>query len=76
MNTSDIPDKLKTEIVVDWLIENMCFDIMPLDAEDSEDGMLYNLVHLAREGKGFEKYNYEPWQDEEIEGWKRLNERQ
>ena len=70
MNTSDIPDKLKTEIVVEWLIKNIRYDNMPPDEEDSE-ALLYNLVHLAREGEGFERYAYKDHQEEEIDSWLR-----
>jgi len=68
MTLSEIPDELKTMIVVDWILKNVCYDILPPDPE-VVDTLVYNLVHLARDGHGFKRYNYEPEQDEEIESW-------
>ena len=58
-----------TETVVDWIIGNVDVNVIPID-EGDEDALVYNLVHLARDGRDFEHYNYESAQDAEIETWR------
>lgn len=69
MNTKEIPDEIKTEIIVDWILKEIGDSIVPAD-EGNADALVYNMVHLARYGWGnFKLYNYEPEQDEEIKSW-------
>ncbi len=76
----EIPDEIKTEIIVAWLKEAVaCHEVVPMD-ESNSDALIYNLVHLAQDGDDYEggsygPYNHEPHQDAEIKGWKRSNDR-
>jgi len=58
--------------IVRWIIQNVDARDVPGD-ESNGPALIYNLVHLAREGKNYRKYNYEPDQDKEIESWGIIN---
>ena len=74
INTSEIPDGIKTEIIVAWIKETVAYhEVVPMDESNSE-ALIYNLVHLAQDGDDYEEgsygpYNYEPHQDAEIKSW-------
>ena len=51
--------------LIEWIVKNVDESIVPMD-EGNGDALVYNLVHLAL-GDG-KKYNYQPEQDDEIEG--------
>ncbi len=68
INTSEIPDEIKTEIIVAWILENVDASDVPAD-EGNDEALLYNLVHLAQDGKEYEQYAYKPHQDKEIKSW-------
>ena len=74
INISQIPDRIKTEIIVAWIKETVAYhEVVPMDESNSE-ALIYNLVHLAQDGDDYEEgsygpYNYEPHQDAEIKSW-------
>jgi hypothetical protein len=55
-----------TEDIVAWIVANVGSGEVPQDEGNSE-ALVYNLVQLARNGRPYRKYNYEPDQDAEIE---------
>lgn len=74
INISQIPDGIKTEIIVAWLKDTVAgHEVVPMD-EGNSDALIYNLVHLAQDGDDYEggsygPYNHEPHQDAEIKSW-------
>jgi len=59
---------LNKQELIEWIKENIDSTDIPND-EGNSDALIYNLVHLALDGKGYKKYKYLPEQDEEIESW-------
>ena len=52
--------------LVRWILENVDETVVPAD-ELNDGALVYNLVHLALHGPGYEKYDYKPDQNEWIE---------
>jgi hypothetical protein len=69
MMSGRIKDKIvmadDVERIVRWIVKNVDELVVP-DDEGNGDALVYNLVHLAREGKIYRRYAYEADQDEEI----------
>ena len=65
---AEVPDEVKTEIIVAWILENVDSSDVPAD-EGNDEALIYNLVHLARDGVAYEPYAYKPHQDKEIKSW-------
>jgi|WetSurSiteA1Bulk_404760.scaffolds.fasta_scaffold616298_1 hypothetical protein len=51
--------------IIEWIVQNISADDVPGD-EGNTEALIYNLVHLAKEGKNYHHYDYEPEQDLEI----------
>ena len=68
INISEILYEVQTEIVVAWILENVDSSDVPAD-EGNDEALIYNLVHLARDGVAYEPYAYKPHQDKEIKSW-------
>lgn len=54
---------IKLDELEKWIVQNVTAEIVPAD-EGSTEGLIYNLVQLARDSK--KRYNYLPEQDAEI----------
>ena len=64
--TNQYTDEEK-QIIERWIL-NEIDERVPGD-EGNSDALVYNLVHLCREGQNYRHYNYEPDQDDEINKW-------
>jgi len=51
--------------IIEWIVQNVSATDVPAD-EGNTEALIYNLIHLARDGKDYHPYNYEPEQDLEI----------
>jgi hypothetical protein len=56
---------IDSDDIIEWIIKNVSSNVVPAD-EGNGDALVYNLVHLAAYGSGFNHYDYEPKQDAEI----------
>lgn len=56
-------------LIEQWILDNVNETVVPSD-EGSAEGLVYNLIHLLRDGKGYRRYNYQPDQDAEIARWR------
>ena len=66
----DLEKQARTETIASWIVENVDASVVSFD-EGDDLGLVYNLLHLLTEGKGFKRYEYEPEQIAEVESlWK------
>jgi hypothetical protein len=60
-------DRAKIEA---WILNEVSAAVVPSD-EGNEEALIYNLIHLLRDGRDFEPYSYKPEQDAELASWGR-----
>ena len=53
------------KLIERWIVCNVTERVVPLD-EGNPDALIYNLVALLREGKGFVEYDYTPEQNDAL----------
>jgi hypothetical protein len=53
------------EVIEEWIVKNVTEDVVPCD-EGNCDALIYNLIHLLRDGEGYQKYQYAQKQDDEL----------
>jgi hypothetical protein len=53
------------EDIVRWIVENVDASVVPADCGNG-DALVYNLVHLARDGEDYRPFYYEKEQNREI----------
>jgi len=51
-----------------WIIENVTAKDVPNDGGNSE-ALIFNLVHLLRDGPDYDHYDYQAHQDAELRSW-------
>jgi len=56
-------------IIVKWIIENVTEEDIPLNG--STDALIWNLVHLATQGRPYDRYNYSTAQKEIVGIWRK-----
>jgi hypothetical protein len=56
--------------IVRWIVLNVDANVVPGD-EGNGDALIYNMVHLAKEGPTYRHYDYDELQDAEIEALKK-----
>jgi hypothetical protein len=62
---------IKSRAFINWVINNVDERVIPADEGDGE-GLVYNLIHLFKDGENYKHYNYEEEQNDEIEMWYKI----
>ena len=54
-----------TDLIEEWIVKNVNASVVPGD-EGSDEGIVYNMIHLLRDGDNYYPYSYEKAQVLEV----------